>query len=205
GFKERDTGWRAKVPGGGCGRLPDHFRAHAGTSGRQTGAAPPFFRGSRSSPPLRSCPRLTRSNRRGTDPYARWCGRGGAARCPPIPINKRLSPRQKDRLSKVRIGVFRARPERASLPPRAPRPASPQGPRTSAFDQLGDASNTSSTFQRMNAVQNGTYTVQNFGAVMARPIPPQREPKTRSSLTFSKESSQQQGPLLVAFGCSPYV
>src|SRR5436309_141954 len=30
---------------------------------------------------------LTRSNRRGTDPYARWCGRGGAARCPPIPIN----------------------------------------------------------------------------------------------------------------------
>src|SRR5512135_375402 len=30
---------------------------------------------------------LTRSNRRGTDPYARWCGRGGAARLPPIPIN----------------------------------------------------------------------------------------------------------------------
>ena len=26
------------------------------------------------------------SNRRGTDPYARWCGRGGAARLPPIPI-----------------------------------------------------------------------------------------------------------------------
>jgi hypothetical protein len=22
-----------------------------------------------------------------TDPYARWCGRGGAARLPPIPIN----------------------------------------------------------------------------------------------------------------------
>ena len=32
-------------------------------------------------------PSLTRSNRRGTDPYARWCGRGGIARCPPIPIN----------------------------------------------------------------------------------------------------------------------
>ncbi len=31
-------------------------------------------------------PSLTRSNRRGTDPYARWCGRGGAARHPPIPI-----------------------------------------------------------------------------------------------------------------------
>jgi len=29
---------------------------------------------------------LTRSNRRCTDPYARWCGRGGAVRCPPIPI-----------------------------------------------------------------------------------------------------------------------
>jgi len=27
-----------------------------------------------------------RSNRRGTDPYARWCGRGGAVRRPPIPI-----------------------------------------------------------------------------------------------------------------------
>ncbi len=26
--------------------------------------------------------RLTRSNRRGTDPYARWCGRGGVARLP---------------------------------------------------------------------------------------------------------------------------
>src|SRR5512142_320239 len=33
--------------------------------------------------------RLTRSNRRGTDPYARWCGRGGAARLPPIPILQR--------------------------------------------------------------------------------------------------------------------
>jgi len=30
--------------------------------------------------------RSTRSNRRGTDPYARWCGRGGAARLPPIPM-----------------------------------------------------------------------------------------------------------------------
>ncbi len=29
----------------------------------------------------------TLSNRRGTDPYARWCGRGETARCPPIPIN----------------------------------------------------------------------------------------------------------------------
>ena len=29
---------------------------------------------------------LNQPNRRGTDPYARWCGRGGIARCPPIPI-----------------------------------------------------------------------------------------------------------------------
>jgi hypothetical protein len=32
--------------------------------------------------------RLNPPNRRGTDPYARWCGRGGVARCPPIPIDR---------------------------------------------------------------------------------------------------------------------
>ena len=26
-------------------------------------------------------------NRRGTDPYAQWCGRGGIVRCPSIPID----------------------------------------------------------------------------------------------------------------------
>src|SRR5690242_14158921 len=35
---------------------------------------------------------LNPPNRRGTDPYARWCGRGGTARCPPIPIDLRPSP-----------------------------------------------------------------------------------------------------------------
>jgi len=30
--------------------------------------------------------RLNQPNRRGTDPYARWCGRGAAVRLPPIPI-----------------------------------------------------------------------------------------------------------------------
>jgi len=30
--------------------------------------------------------KLNQSNRRGTDPYAWWCGRGDTARCPPIPI-----------------------------------------------------------------------------------------------------------------------
>src|SRR5208337_847143 len=29
---------------------------------------------------------LNPPNRRGTDPYARWCGRGGVVRRPPIPI-----------------------------------------------------------------------------------------------------------------------
>src|SRR6516162_2341542 len=39
------------------------------------------------------CPSLTPSNRRVRDPYARWCGRGGTARCPPIPImGHELSP-----------------------------------------------------------------------------------------------------------------
>ena len=54
-----------------------------------TGPAQLVFRRARSSPPLCSCPALTRSNRRGTDPYARWCGRGDAARRPPILVNAR--------------------------------------------------------------------------------------------------------------------
>jgi len=37
------------------------------------------------------CPSLTPSNRRVRDPYARWCGRGGTARCPPIPISQGLA------------------------------------------------------------------------------------------------------------------
>ena len=45
------------------------------------------------SPTLCLCPSLTRSNRRDTDPYARWCGRGGTARCPPIPINQQITGR----------------------------------------------------------------------------------------------------------------
>ena len=35
-------------------------------------------------------PKFNQPNRRGTDPYARWCGRTGAARHPPIPIGKYL-------------------------------------------------------------------------------------------------------------------
>ena len=73
----------AEVPRGGCRRLADRFLAHVQTSGGPTGSAQPVFRRSRSSPPLCFCSSLTRSNRRGTDPYARWCGRGDAARRPP--------------------------------------------------------------------------------------------------------------------------
>src|SRR4051812_11965121 len=79
--------WCAEVPRGGCRRLADRVLAHVRTSGGPTGPAQPVFRRPRSSPTLCYCSSLTRSNRRGTDPYARWCGRGGAARCPPIPIN----------------------------------------------------------------------------------------------------------------------
>ncbi len=37
---------------------------------------------------LRPLGALNQPNRRGTDPYARWCGRRGAVRLPPIPINE---------------------------------------------------------------------------------------------------------------------
>src|SRR6516225_472662 len=40
------------------------------------------------------CPSLTPSNRRVRDPYARWCGRGGTARCPPIPIEGTIAVRR---------------------------------------------------------------------------------------------------------------
>src|SRR4051794_28592221 len=90
------TPWRAEVPRGGCGRLADWVLAHVRASGDSTGPAQPVLRQPRSSPPLCSCPSLTRSNRRGTDPYARWCGRGDAARCPPIPIYAPKRPRAAD-------------------------------------------------------------------------------------------------------------
>ena len=79
--------WCAEVPRGGCRRLADRVLAHVRTSGGPTGAAQSVLRRPRSPPPLYSCPSLTRSNRQVRDPYARWWGRGGTARCPPIPIN----------------------------------------------------------------------------------------------------------------------
>ena len=78
--------WRAKVQCSGRRRFTDGVLAHVQTPGGPTSPAQPLFRLPRSSPPLRLRPSLTQSNRRGTDPYARWWGRGDIARCPPIPI-----------------------------------------------------------------------------------------------------------------------
>ncbi len=80
-----------EVQCGGGGRLAHGPLANVRTPVGPTGAAQPLFRLARSSPNLCARPSLTRSNRRGTDPYARWCGRG-AARHPPIPIMRRLRP-----------------------------------------------------------------------------------------------------------------
>ena len=54
--------------------LPDWVLAHVRTPGGPTGPAQPLLRLTRSPPTLCLCPSLTQSNRRGTDPYARWCG-----------------------------------------------------------------------------------------------------------------------------------
>src|ERR1700736_1564861 len=76
--------WRAKVQCSGRRRFTDGVLAHVRTPGGPTSAAQPLLPLTRSAPTL--CLSLTWSNRRGTDPYARWWGRGGTARCPPIPI-----------------------------------------------------------------------------------------------------------------------
>jgi hypothetical protein len=53
--------------------------AHVRTPGGPTGPAQSLLRLTRSSPTPRLRPSLTQSNRRGTDPYARWWG--SRARC----------------------------------------------------------------------------------------------------------------------------
>src|SRR5499427_680766 len=78
--------WRTKVPCSGRRRFADRVLAHVRTPGGPTGPAEPLLRLSRSPSTSCSCPSLTYSNRRVRDPYARWCGRGGTVRCPPIPI-----------------------------------------------------------------------------------------------------------------------
>ena len=78
----------------GCVPLPRGHRcrdgvwvlAHGSPCDSAAGVAQRFLRLDRPSSTGGTANRLTRSNRRGTDPYARWCGRGGAARLPPIPM-----------------------------------------------------------------------------------------------------------------------
>jgi hypothetical protein len=64
--------WHIEVQCGAGGRLAHGPLANVRTSVGPTGAAQQLFRLARS--PLNLCarPSLTRSNRRGTDPYARW-------------------------------------------------------------------------------------------------------------------------------------
>src|SRR5262252_57814 len=57
-----------------------------GCQGTEPFAAKPAPQSPALAPTSCRCPSLTPSNRRVRDPYARWCGRGGTARCPPIPI-----------------------------------------------------------------------------------------------------------------------
>ena len=73
---------RSKVPSGGRSWFTNRAMAHVRPSGGPTSPTQRLFRVARSSPNLCARPSLTRSNRRGTDPYARWCGRGGSAGVP---------------------------------------------------------------------------------------------------------------------------
>ena len=110
--------WHIEVQCGGGGRLAHGPLANVRTPVGPTGAAQQLFRFARSSPNLSARPSLTRSNRRGTDPYARWCGRGGAARHPPIPINPhvgRVRPFQQFLKMRLRGG------SRLIATPRSPR------------------------------------------------------------------------------------
>src|SRR5512135_1063478 len=72
---------------GRCCRFGAWVLAHGPPCGVTAGSVQRLLRLDRPSSLGGIANRLTRSNRRGTDPYARWCGRGGAARLPPIPIN----------------------------------------------------------------------------------------------------------------------
>jgi hypothetical protein len=85
----------AKVPSSGCRRLADGVLAYVRESGGPTGPAEQLFRSTRSSSTLCLRPSLTQSNRGGTDPYARWCGRGGLKNIPlsrSIPNRFNLNP-----------------------------------------------------------------------------------------------------------------
>jgi hypothetical protein len=83
---------RSKLPGSGRSWFTNRALAHVRPPGGPTSLTQRLFRVARSSPTLFDVGlSITRSNRRGTDPYARWCGRGGVARRPPISINPPMS------------------------------------------------------------------------------------------------------------------
>ena len=72
-FTGLGTGAQGETPVGGC-------------QGTEPVVAKPAPQSPALVPTSCRCPSLTPSNRRVRDPYARWCGRGGTARCPPIPM-----------------------------------------------------------------------------------------------------------------------
>ncbi len=92
-----------QVSCGGSRRFTDGILAYVQSPGSPTSTAQSLFRLGRTSKISRTLRCSTQSNRRGTDPYARWCGRGGAARLPPIPINVLYIP-----LSRVVVQPSRA-------------------------------------------------------------------------------------------------
>src|SRR6516225_10847206 len=75
-FTGLGTGHQGETPVGGC-------------QGTEPFAAKPAPQSTALAPTSCRCPSLTPSNRRVRDPYARWCGRGGTARCPPYPDLRR--------------------------------------------------------------------------------------------------------------------
>src|SRR3954467_6838892 len=75
--------WRTEVQCSGRRRFAHGVLAHVRTPGGPTSPAQPLLRLTRSAPTPCLCPSLTQSNRRGTDPYARWWG-GVASRGVPL-------------------------------------------------------------------------------------------------------------------------
>src|SRR5258708_36659994 len=69
------------------------------------GAEPLVAKPAPESPALQAYPDRTAVVR---DPYARWCGRGGTARCPPIPIHapKQTSTRHVGRVIALSVEPF---------------------------------------------------------------------------------------------------
>ena len=94
------------LPRGRCCRGRVWVLAHGSPCDSAAGPAQRLLRLDRPSSIGGTANRLTRSNRRGTDPYARWCGRGGAARLPPIPINPLYFPLRSDKLRSMKMHAW---------------------------------------------------------------------------------------------------